>query len=233
MSLLRQWRNHRRPLYFFRPAIWLLASALGIYGVAWGFGLRSQPTGALALAIAALVLWWIAAFVFCTGEFREFGFPLLLLLLMVPIPAVAMDQVVTALQRASTLAAYGLFYACGVPVAIDGNLLRLPGLELEVAAECSSIRSSMILLVTTILLAHQFLETRWRRWLTVLLVGPFAVAKNGLRIYAIGVLAIKVDRGYLTGRLHRQGGVVFLALAIAGIAATILVLRRGEGAART
>jgi exosortase/archaeosortase family protein len=57
------------------------------------------------------------------------------------------------------------------------------------------------------------------------------VAKNGLRIFTIAMLATRVDRSFLTGRLHRQGGVIFLVIALAVIGLLIWMVRRDEGEA--
>lgn len=54
---------------------------------------------------------------------------------------------------------------------------------------------------------------------------PLSVAKNGLRIFTIAMLGTHVDPGFLTGRLHRHGGVIFLAIAIAVIFLLLWILR--------
>ncbi len=107
-------------------------------------------------------------------------------------------------------------------------LLHIPDLTLEVAPECSSIRSSLILLVTTMVVAQLLLRSAWRKAVVVVVAIPLSVAKNGLRIFVIGILATRVDVSFLTGRLHRQGGVIFLLIALAAIFLVIWILRRGE-----
>jgi exosortase len=121
-----------------------------------------------------------------------------------------------------------LFSLFGVPVSQDGVLVSIPTLTLQVAQECSSIRSSSMLLVTTIVLAQLLLRSPWRKALVIGLAIPLSIAKNGLRIFSIGMLGTKVDRGYLTGRFHHQGGIVFFAIALLAIFALFAILRRGE-----
>jgi exosortase/archaeosortase family protein len=57
---------------------------------------------------------------------------------------------------------------------------------------------------------------------------PLSIAKNGLRIFTIAMLGTRVDRGYLTGRFHHQGGIVFFAIALVVVFALLWILRRGE-----
>jgi len=97
-----------------------------------------------------------------------------------------------------------------------------------VAQECSSIRSSSMLFVTTIVVAEMVLRSSWRKALLIALAIPLSVAKNGLRIFTIAMLGTRVDPGYLTGSLHRQGGILFFAIAVTGVFVVLAVLQRSE-----
>ena len=90
-----------------------------------------------------------------------------------------------------------LFTMAGIPVTQDGTVLAIPGLTLEVAKECSSIRSSSMLVVTTMVMAHLLLRSFWGKALVTLAAIPLSIAKNGLRIFILSVLGVYVDRGIL------------------------------------
>ncbi|HEY1658591.1 MAG TPA: archaeosortase/exosortase family protein [Candidatus Sulfotelmatobacter sp.] len=184
----------------------------------------------LTVRMFTFVLCCLAGFVLCFGAtaFRNLLFPVLFLLWLVPFPGFVVNAIVSALQYSSAAAAHAIFVLARVPVEQRGLLLHIPGLTLEVAPECSSIRSSLVLLVTTMVLAHLLLRSWWRKLLLIALAIPLAIIKNGLRIFVIGFLAIRVDRSYLFGRLHHQGGFIFLLIALAGIFLALWILRRGE-----
>ena len=184
----------------------------------------------VSTSILALVICWIASFALCFGPrtSRHALYPLCFLLWMVPLPHCVLDRVVSFLQHGSAASAHLFFAAAGIPTAQRGTLLHIPGLTLEVAPECSSIRSSLMLVVTTMVLAHLLLRSTWAKVFVVAVAIPLSVFKNGLRIFMIGVLATRVDRSFLTGRLHRQGGVIFLMIALAVILLLIWILRRCE-----
>jgi len=184
----------------------------------------------LAANIFALVVWWMAVFFLSFGArgFRRALFPLGFLFWMVPLPEFVVNFTVDFLQRGSAIAAHLLFLAARIPVAQRGMLIHIPGLTMEVAPECSSIRSSFMLLVTTTVLAHLLLRTPWKKALVVAVAIPFSIAKNGLRIFALGMLATRVDPSFLTGRLHREGGIIYFLIALAGIFLLIRILQRGE-----
>ncbi len=200
----------------------------------WRSGILSSDIE-LSINMLGLVLWWVGAFSIGFGmkALRRALFPLLFLLWIVPLPEFAVNAVIRWLQQGSAAAAHFLFSVVGVPVERQGTLLSIsgrviPDLIMEVAPECSSIRSSSILLVITMVLAHLLLRSRWRKLLVVAVALPLSVAKNGLRIFTIGFLATRVDPSFLTGRLHRQGGITFLLAALAAVIALIWILRWTE-----
>jgi exosortase len=193
-------------------------------------GLSTSPNLPLASAIFGLVSWWIGAFVFCFGvrTLRKYVFPLCFLFWLIPLPAAMLDSIVVMLQRGSALASYGLFKAFGVPVIRDGVVLSIPGVDIEVAAECSSIRSSLMLVVSSMVLAQLFLISLWRKVSVVLVALPLSVAKNAVRIFTLSMLGTHVDPGFLTGKLHHRGGIVFFLMALAGLVSLIWLLRQND-----
>jgi len=184
----------------------------------------------LSLNMLALVVWWVGAIILCFGAraFRRALFPLCFLLWIVPIPLFLLNSIVKLLQAGSVASAHLLFSAVGLPVAEDRTLLTIPGLTVEVARECSSIRSSLMLVVTTMVLTQTLLRSAWKKTLVIAVAIPLSVAKNGLRIFVLAMLATRVDRSYLTGRLHHQGGIIYFLVALAAILLFIGLARHGE-----
>jgi len=184
----------------------------------------------LFLGMLAVVMWWIGAFVCCFGVriCRICIFPLCFLVWLVPVPEFVLSRVVGFLQQGSAGAARLLFVIARVPVAQDGVVLSIPGLTLEVAKECSSIRSSLMLLVTTMVLAQLFLRSNWGKVLVSVAAIPLSVAKNGLRIFTLSMLGVYVDPSYLHGRLHHSGGILFFMLSLGGLFALLAAVRWAE-----
>jgi exosortase len=195
----------------------------------WGMA-ATPELPRLSLGMFALVVWWIAGVLLCFGTetFRSFLFPLCFLFLIVPIPEFALDRIVEFLQEQSAVTARLMFRTIGVPATRDGIVVSIPGLDIEVAQECSSIRSSLMLVVTTLVLAHLFLRSWWRKALLIAAAIPLSVAKNGFRIFTIAELGTRVDRAFLTGKLHHHGGIVFLGLSVVAVGVLLWILRRTE-----
>ncbi len=210
----------------------LLAVAVLLVGLVEGWSAFLPSDVRLSIEMFALVLSWTGAFVLCFGSrvSRSVFFPLCFLFGLVPLPQLALNEIVRLLQQGSAWAAYALFSATGVPVVQNDVMLTIPGLTVEVAKECSSIRSSSMLLVTTMVLAQLLLRSPWRKALVIAVSVLLSVAKNGLRIFTIAMLGTRVDPGYLSGRLHHDGGIVFFMIALIGVFIVLWGLRRGEAA---
>ncbi len=190
----------------------------------------AEQASYLPVAIFLLVVAWIGTFalVYGIGALRATAFPLAFLLLMIPLPETVLARSIYLLQTGSTDIAYFLFRAVGVPVFRQGFFLTVPGVTIEVATECSGIRSSVALFLTCLLASHLFLRTPWKQLLFVLLAFPVALIKNGIRIVTLTLLSIYVDPSFLTGSLHHKGGFVFFLLALAILAPVLLLLEKSE-----
>jgi exosortase len=228
--IVQRWKAEGVAVRTWTPAAGLLVLGLAMAALArWGH-VGGGDDGSATLAVAGLVVWWIGSFAFCFGgqAVLSFAYPLFFLFWMVPLPKAVVDWIVAELQHGSVLAAQGIFLLFRVPVSREGITLTIPGLDLDVTSECSSIRSSLMLLVTTMVLAYLLLKAPWRRALVIALAVPLSIAKNGLRIFTIGMLGTRVDESYLTGRFHHHGGIVFFLVALALIFVLLWALRRGE-----
>ena len=161
-------RLRSNPVRDWRGGLFLL-TALALASVAhWNpIGLTSDVQ--LSIGALALVIWWIGSFVFSFGtsaaSFHTFA--LAFLLWLVPWPQFLVDEVIEWLQYSSAFFARIFFVAARIPVSLDGLLLTIPGLALNIAPECSSIRSSLLLIFVTMILAQLFLKSPWRKLLLV------------------------------------------------------------------
>ena len=185
----------------------------------------------LSLAVLAVVLLWLGGFVFCygAGTFRRSAFPLLFLLGIVPPPAFVLDKAVELLRAGSASVSYALFRLAGVPVLREGFAFFLPGAEIEVARQCSSIRSSTYLLIVGLVAGHVFLQANSRKILLALCIVPIVIFKNAVRIVTISLLGVYVDRSFFDGSFHHQyGGLAVSALALAILVPVVWILRKSE-----
>ena len=202
-------------------------AAIGSTG--WAYHLSHAPN-ALTYYILGFVLSCIAVVAFAFGRqvLREGAFAFLLLFLLVPWPSYIINPVISYLQIGSADIASVVFYLSGAPVLREGLVFYLPRATIEVAPECSGIRSSMALLILALLVAHFAFRPLWKKVLFVAAGLLMMIIKNGIRIATLSLLANYVDPGFLFGNLHRQGGVVFFLLGLGLLVPLYWLLKRGE-----
>ncbi len=224
----RKWKPN--PSIAAGSAVLGLAILIRIAGLSWGRFDTFSGEIRLSLQMLAVVTWWIGSFLVCFGSriFRGCVFPLFFLLWLVPMPGLALDRVVSFLQQGTASFARLMLATAGVPVAQDHTILTVPGLTLEVAQECSSIRSSMVLVVSSMVLSYLFLHSLWGKTVVILASIPLAIAKNGLRVFTLTILAAYVNPTVLNSPLHHQGGVLFLAVAFMAVFVLIWIVGRVE-----
>jgi exosortase len=180
-----------------------------------------------ALSLIFLV---VAGFIFAFGapSAKSSGFALAFLLFMIPIPDRILGQVIYGLQAGSAAIAEVLFNLSGAPVLRQGFVFRLPVMSIEVAQECSGIRSSLALVILALLVAHFAFRPFWKKLAFVVAGLCMMLIKNGIRIATLTLLANYVNPSFLNGNLHHQGGIVFFLIGLALLLPVYWALRRGE-----
>ncbi len=156
------------------------------------------------------------------------AFPLAYLIFMVPMPDPMADALEMASKTAAAEVANVLFYLSGTPFLRAGPIFQLPNITIEVAQECSGIRSSWVLFMTSILAANLFLKTPWRRFALIAFVIPLGVLRNAFRILVIGLLCVNVGPQMIHSLIHRRGGPVFFALSLIPLLLALWCLRQGD-----
>ena len=165
----------------------------------------------LSLVTFSAWLVWMGVFILFYGRqaLKRAVFPLFFLLFLIPIPSAVTQATVQFLQRGSAEAANILFYLVGIPAVRDGYVFHLPGLSIEVAENCSGIRSSIALVITSVIAGKLLLQKRWTRSLAVISINPIAILKNGIRIVTLSFLGVYIDERIFVGDLHKKGGIFF------------------------
>jgi exosortase len=213
----------------------LLFAGAVFYWVGLRHAASASQNDRLGITIFSMVVVWVGGFVLCygTSALRTGLFSVLFLFLIVPIPDFVLDKVISWLLAGSAEVTYALFELVGVPVLRIGPIFSLPGITIEIAKECSGIRSSLVMLITSLLAGHLYLQSAWTKTLLSLVTLPLVIVKNGIRIVTLTLLAVYVDPSFLAGDLHRRGGVVFFLLALVILAPVLWLLQRSERMAKS
>jgi len=217
------------------PVLAVLPLALGLVALqAWLLGGGAPATGrtndGLALGVFAFLclLWAGALLLLGVRWLRPFAFPALFLIFIVPMPSFLEHGLEVFFQHTSAEAAALLFWLFGSTVFRDGLVFHLPGMVIQVAEECSGIRSSYVLFITSLVAGQMLLRSHWRRAALTLFVIPLGILRNGFRVYTIAWLCVHVSPAMIDSPLHRRGGPLFFALSLIPFFLVLVWLRRGE-----
>jgi len=141
-------------------------------------------------------------------------FPLFVLVLAIPLPAIVFNQITFPLQLLASRVASIILPLFGVPVLQDGNVIELPIMKLEVAEACSGIRSLMSLFTLAVFYGYFLEKTTKRRVILALASIPIAVAANVVRIVGTGLFVQYWDPVKALGFFHEFSGLVMFVISL-------------------
>jgi exosortase C (VPDSG-CTERM-specific) len=203
-----------------------LIAAIGLGFLAAGIAGSAENTLTYQM-IAYCCLLWGGGFAFLgIHTMRALAFPALFLIFMAPIPPLIVNLLEAALQRASAEVAYRFISWSGISILRSGFDFHMPHISLSIAPQCSGIRSSLVLFITSLVAGHLFCRKAWARWILALFVIPLGIARNAFRILVLAYLCVRVDPSYISSPIHRQGGPLFFVLSLIPFGFVLYLLRR-------
>jgi exosortase C (VPDSG-CTERM-specific) len=207
------------------------ALVLAVYWTLASRGVAFERNDPLTFLVGAYYCFLLSgAFLFLGSEFtRKAAFALAILIFAVPLPGKVTTGLEIWLQYTSADASHLLFKLSNTPVFRQGLVFVLPGLPIEVARECSGIRSTLVLFITGLLASNLYLKSTWARVIFALATLPIGILRNAIRIFLLSMLTIHVDPRIMKSPLHSQGGPLFFVLSLVPFFGLLILLQRLEG----
>jgi exosortase len=182
----------------------IIVLILGVYGV-------DLFTARISFVFLLAGLIWT---LFGSAMLRELRFPLLVLVLAIPFPTILFNQITFPLQLFASRIASDILPLLGVPVLLEGNVIQLPIMKLEVAEACSGIRSLMSLFTLAVFYGYFLERATSRRWILALAAIPIAVTANVFRIVGTGLCVQYWDPEKALGFFHEFSGWVMFVISL-------------------
>jgi exosortase D (VPLPA-CTERM-specific) len=155
--------------------------------------------------------------------------PLLFLLFAVPLPAGAYYQLSTKLQLVSSWLGAEMLHALGISVFLDGNVIDLGAMQLQVAEACSGLRYLFPLSAFGFLCAWLYRGPLWAKAMVLLAILPLTVLLNSARIALTGIFVTYGSMELAEGFMHLFEGWVIFIVALAVLFALMWLLTRLAG----
>lgn len=146
------------------------------------------------------------------STFRLVATAVLLLAFMVPMPEFALKSTSAQLQLISSEIGVAVIRAFGISVSLEGNVIDLGTMKLQVVDACSGLRYLFPLLAFGFITALFYKADFWKRVTIFLSTIPVTILMNSFRIGLIGVTVEYWGHSMAEGFLHDfEGWVVFMA----------------------
>ncbi len=159
------------------------------------------------VAVTGLAYAWLG-----WRAFRHVWVAFLLLFFTVPLPSFLYNNLSSQLQLISSMIGVGVIKLFGISVYLEGNVIDLGSMKLQVVEACSGLRYLFPLATLAFIVAIFFRGVWWKRVLIFLSSVPITVLMNSFRIGVIGVLVEFWGNDQAEGFLHDfEGWVVFMA----------------------
>jgi len=147
------------------------------------------------------------------GIIRMLSFPLVLLVLMLPLPGIITNFLTFPLQLISSRLAAGFLRALGIPLVLQGNVLDLGVRQLQVVSACSGLRYILALLALGIIFCYFYQRRLWKGVVLLIALVPAAIFANATRVAAMGLFPALQE-----GFLHSFSGWLIFVFCFAAMA---------------
>ena len=144
--------------------------------------------------------------------YRIVAVPLALLFFVVPLPEFLYNNLSQSLQLISSEIGVWFVRLFGISVFLEGNVIHLAEMQLQVVEACSGLRYLFPLMAVGFIVAYIFKAPLWKKAVVFLSTIPITVLMNSLRIGLIGITVEYWGREMADGILHDfEGWVVFMS----------------------
>lgn len=206
-SAILVWRRrHRLAQIPARPSVVGILAFAGCAAL-WGLGALGNVATLQNLAFVAMIptaIWAVSGY----ATTREMAFPLVFLFFMVPFGEFVMPWLMDLTAGLTVLAVR----ASGVSVYKDGLFFVIPNGSFKIVEACSGIRMLIASLAVGVLFAHLAFVSWARRVSFVLAMIAMSLCANGIRAYAVVMIAHYT--GMETIANHLMFGYVVFAIVI-------------------
>ncbi len=153
---------------------------------------------------------------------------LVVLVFMIPLPAYAFIELSQALQLLSSTLGVAMIRLFGVSVYLEGNVIDLGSMKLQVVEACSGLRYLFPLMTLGFIAVFFYRDALWKKAVIFLSTIPITIGMNSLRIGIIGVTVEYWGKAMAEGFLHDfEGWVVFMLCTLVLLAEMWVLARLG------
>ena len=188
---------------------------------------RSQTIGLLEVGALLPILAGTLLAMRGRAVLRQFWFPLLFVVFLLPLPNIFVDALTGPLKRQVSEVTVAILYAAGYPIARDGVVITIGQYQLLVADACSGLNSMFSL--SALGLLFMYLTARaslLHNAIMLVSILPIAFAANIIRVLILILVTYHFGDAAGQGFLHGAAGMVLMLAALSILLLLDAVLTR-------
>ena len=155
--------------------------------------------------------------------------PLSLIFFAVPLPYFTQVALTADLQLLSTSLAADALRLFRVPVFIEGNIIDLGDIQLQVVEACAGLNYMVPLLGLGHIFAYLYKSALWKRIFLIVSTVPISIVLNSARIAITGVLVDRYGTQLAEGFFHAFQGWLIFMISTGILCVELLILNRIGG----
>jgi exosortase D (VPLPA-CTERM-specific) len=168
---------------------------------------------------------------------RALAYPFVVLAFMIPLPPFINNLLTFKIKLLSSYLSAKIMQAAGLSVFLEGNIIDIGVMQLQVVDACSGLRYVFPLLLMGLVVAYLFHKRWWERGIIILITIPISIFANALRIAMTGLLAVITSKETAEGFFHGFSSwlififsLAFLAILSIGLKLTDRIKANGKDA---
>jgi exosortase len=225
VSLFFVWRRRRELLSTQARPSWLGHAVVGVaclmllLGDVLGLRFATQLSFVVMLTGLVLAFWG-------TRHLAIVWFPIVFLLMMIPVPASVIQSVSLTIKLFAAETAVRMARLAFLPIVREGSYVYFGDDHFIIGDVCGGLRSLISLLSVGAVVAYISNARAWARVVLFILSGPIAVIANVVRIFLLCVVGYHWGSKTATGNFHDISGLVIFLVAFILLFALDSLLRK-------
>lgn len=200
------------PLTSYFSGFFLLILGLGMFIFGWRWDYLFISTLSLIPLLFGMCL-----FLYNKGLAKTLAFPVLYLLLLVPVPVGVLDSVTLPMRHAASVASAAALKAMGYDIVREGLLINMGGHEIFMGAPCSGFRSLITMISLGLIYIYFNKGTLAKNIILFVSIIPLALVGNLIRIIALCLITFYFGEEAGQGFFHNFSGMVVFLIIILGL----------------
>ena len=204
--------------------IGVLLVAVGLSARLWAAEYGHTPVDQLSLLPAIFgIFMMVGGFHVIRWAWPALGF----LVFMFPLPNMIERPVLGGLQKFASICSTFVLQTLGMAAFRQGNLISIPGSELNIAEACSGLRMGTIFGAMAVFMIFIIERPWWDKFVILLSAIPIAVLVNIIRITVTGLLYWLWPENQIAHKLgHDWAGYFMMPLALGFLWLELQILER-------